>query len=1187
MTRSRTHTTDSDLASLANLGPRHPLVVIAAAMLLGALTICAAAPAAASDRRIIAQLRPVDGAPTVPAGARLGAEARWAQSLAERLPGTHAARPLATDLAQLERRFSGPVADGMALTSPPLRRLARTVVIELDPFVQADAYLATLKTRADVAWAELDGNVRALTAVRTPNDPSFVTQWGLSNDGSAGSLDVDVDGPEAWSSSVGDPDIIIAILDSGLDLDDPEFAGRLVLVPAADAVNGDDDPSDDAGHGTAVAAVAAAAGDNGVGIAGMCWRCSILPIKVLDSEGIGSYATIADSIQVAAAAGARVINLSVGGTTSSEAIAAAVDAVTALGVLVVAAAGNESTTAPVYPAALPSALAVGAIDRNGQTASFSNHGSWVDLGAPGEDITTLLPDGAVASWRGTSLATAFVSGAAALVLATHPDWNGNEVQQHLRRTAKSLDAGGPISTIVSAGHALSADTTAEARVAGHRIDDAAQGSGDGRIDPGETFSLYVTVSADYASLGPLSGTLSVLNQAASLDQGIASWPAIPSGRAAENVTPFVLTVPGTISGAWDIELEVALSSGEQSLGTAAITLDIAGGKELPATEFCEDTTLEATAYLVRSTITVCPGATLTLPPGSSLHVLPREPRGTPSEIQVFGTLMAVGTADKKIGFSASSSAPQPGDWGPIRFLSTSSPSSVIQHAEIRYGTGIAIQSAGPTIADTKLRDNTETIAGDTDSFARLERLDVVQPMSSTVSGGPDSLLSDSIVVGGFVDVGTIEGGTHIWDCAGVRATNLRGKSEVRSCGDDATAFRLDAETIEQATVRANRGPTYASTVTESMIAQNKEGLFVSSGAVTNSLIFGNGGFGITGAPVIIDSVIAQSTLGGVDCRGDCTATGSIIDNAGTNRYAVRAGADPGVTLDFGSNYWGVGQTSQMDLLGADANMTGIWDDRDESGLARVGYSGWLPEAPELVSSPGYVQSVTLDPASPVSSGVVTFAIQFSLAMDRTVMPAITFGSQSPFDTYAVVDGEATWTTVANVDDHLEARFAFSSAIPNGTYRIAISDAEDSLGRGLADHRYTTFTLDAPIGIARGIAVGFGSFRAGPQGAAASVCWQRDSDADIAGFRLRWGESPEQLGNEVDTGLATLHTVTGLEWGRDYFFAVQTYDAEGSGGGLSEIVKASAPPRVPLFGDGAGLLALLVGGGAPLVRARRR
>jgi subtilisin family serine protease len=258
-----------------------------------------------------------------------------------------------------------------------------------------------------------------------PTDPHWTNQWGARL----------IRAPEAWRVTTGSRAVIIAIVDTGVDAHQPDLRGR--LVPGWDFVNDDPNPADDDGHGTAVAGVAGAAGDNGVGIAGMCWKCRIMPVKVLNGKGHGTHSNVAAGIVWATDHGANVINLSIAARGASAVLASAVAYAIRKGVVVVAAAGNAGRTARNYPAAYPGVLSVAASNGADGLYGWSNYGRWVEIAAPGCTYTG-KPGPAWTLWCGTSLATPFVAGTAALILSRFPNLPAARVERAMTRTATHI-----------------------------------------------------------------------------------------------------------------------------------------------------------------------------------------------------------------------------------------------------------------------------------------------------------------------------------------------------------------------------------------------------------------------------------------------------------------------------------------------------------------------------------------------------------------------------------------------------------------------------------------------------------------------------------------------------------------------------------------------------------------------------
>jgi hypothetical protein len=283
---------------------------------------------------------------------------------------------------------------------------------------------AALRADPDVRSVENDVPIRAARVV--PSDPAWTAQEGMR------SIDVD----DAWDDSTGDDGVVIAVIDTGIDAGNDDLTGR--ILPGYDFVNTDADPRDDNGHGTAVATIAAAA-SNSYGIAGVCWHCRIMPIKVLDASGRGYLFDAARGIAWAVDHGADVINLSLGAADTTSALTSALDAAEEAGVVVVASAGNSGTTAKNWPAADRRVMAVAALDGD-QRASYSNYGDWVDVAAPGCNPAIGL-DQRVFGFCGTSSSAPLVAGVVTLMKSVHTQATVRELRPALLDTALYLGGG--------------------------------------------------------------------------------------------------------------------------------------------------------------------------------------------------------------------------------------------------------------------------------------------------------------------------------------------------------------------------------------------------------------------------------------------------------------------------------------------------------------------------------------------------------------------------------------------------------------------------------------------------------------------------------------------------------------------------------------------------------------------------
>lgn len=333
-----------------------------------------------------------------------------------------------------------PLFTELDLTNPTAARLGLAGVLKLTVPSGADIFAMMSEYRQDPAIAYAEPNL-IYSVVDLPNDTDFGKQWPLHNIGQTGGTpDADIDAPEAWDIEKGKAEVLIAIVDTGVDYNHPELAGGRVRTDIdRDFVNDDADAMDDHGHGTYCAGIAAANTNNSTGIAGICQGCQILPVKVLNSEGSGSSEAVAQGIQYAAQAGARVISMSLGYPSNcgcSRTVALTINYAYELGSLMIAASGNDSDkTRLSYPASSPRVMSVGASDDRDQEADFSNISQALDIMAPGVDVYSLDLDGAYRTASGTSAAAPHVSGAAGLVWSAHPTLTNAQVWWILYQSA--------------------------------------------------------------------------------------------------------------------------------------------------------------------------------------------------------------------------------------------------------------------------------------------------------------------------------------------------------------------------------------------------------------------------------------------------------------------------------------------------------------------------------------------------------------------------------------------------------------------------------------------------------------------------------------------------------------------------------------------------------------------------------
>ena len=291
------------------------------------------------------------------------------------------------------------------------------------------AAIDALNNDPNVEYAEPNYIVHTQDVSLIPNDPGYPNQWGHPK----------INSPAAWDLSTGSASITIAIIDTGIDLDHPDLASK--IVAGYDFIDGDTTPNDLNNHGTHVAGIAGALGNNSTGGVGVDWQARLMPVRVLDANGSGSSSGVANGINWAYQHGAKVLNLSLGGPDNSQTVQNAVTDAWNAGSLVLAAMGNAGTSTPLYPAANANVMAVAATTSTDQRASFSSYGSHCDIAAPGENIYSTVING-YDYFNGTSMATPFVSGLAALLWSVAPGLTNAQVQQTIQNNAVDLGTPG-------------------------------------------------------------------------------------------------------------------------------------------------------------------------------------------------------------------------------------------------------------------------------------------------------------------------------------------------------------------------------------------------------------------------------------------------------------------------------------------------------------------------------------------------------------------------------------------------------------------------------------------------------------------------------------------------------------------------------------------------------------------------
>jgi subtilisin family serine protease len=335
-------------------------------------------------------------------------------------------------------------------------------------------YVAYAEPNFEIRLDDPVNNVRRRDAtpvsrLGVPNDPQFNEQWALNNTGqNGGKANAHIDALKAWAKTQGSDEVVVAVLDTGVDYNHKDLVANMWSRPDAvpeyfddelgsfddsrgfDASANAPDPMDDNGHGTHVAGIIGAEGDNNEGIAGINWTVQIMPLKFLGRGGFGSTKNAIESINYAIdrkknGVNLRVINASWGSTQRSKALEDAIRAAGDAGILFVAAAGNSSTDNDKrahYPSNydLPNMVSVAALDRNDMLAGFSNYGAkTVHVAAPGREILSTWLGDQYREASGTSMAAPQVAGIAALIIANEPKLSMAKLRERIMRSADPID----------------------------------------------------------------------------------------------------------------------------------------------------------------------------------------------------------------------------------------------------------------------------------------------------------------------------------------------------------------------------------------------------------------------------------------------------------------------------------------------------------------------------------------------------------------------------------------------------------------------------------------------------------------------------------------------------------------------------------------------------------------------------
>jgi thermitase len=483
------------------------------------------------------------------------------------------------------------------------------------PAGRAESAAASYAKDSRVRYAEVDHEASAVGGV---NDYYFVNgyQWALTT----------IQAPQAWDLTTGCSTISIAVLDTGVDTSHPDLSGKVVgnINYSSSGTVGDV-----YGHGTHVAGIAAAATNNGQGVAGVGYDSTILNVKVMGDDGVGTYSAVAYGIVWAADHGARVINMSLGGTSSSSTLEDAVNYAWGKGVVLVAAAGNNGNGVPFYPAYFQNVIAVASTGPTDSLSPYSDRGDWVDVAAPGGSIWSTKPNNSYGSMSGTSMASPHVAGLAALVFTRVSDINGNgflndEVRACIQNNADNIGVTGIGSGRINAYKAVQATSPAPPTTGSitGTVRDAATGAAiAGATVTDGARSATSNTNGGYSIANVPVGTYTVTATATGYNSASQSVQVTAGQTSTANLA--LSPLPGAIAGTVrDAATGATIAGATVKVGVASTTTDASGKYILSGlTEGSYTETVSASGYAdVSQSVSVLTGQTtvanVNLPPNT-------------------------------------------------------------------------------------------------------------------------------------------------------------------------------------------------------------------------------------------------------------------------------------------------------------------------------------------------------------------------------------------------------------------------------------------------------------------------------------------------------------------------------------------------------------------------------------------
>ena len=1009
---------------------------------------------------------------------------------------------------------------------------------------------AELGTHPQVLFAEPEYLAHT---VATPDDPLYPQQWGLAQ----------IQAPAAWDVVTGTPDVVVAVVDAGLDTSHPDLAGQLWVNPGEIPGNGIDDDNngrvddvhgwnlvdddanlaDNTGHGTQVAGVIAAETDNGQGVAGVCWHCRLMIVKVTQPGGIANYSDIAAGVVYAAQKGAEVINLSLGGYSDSATLRAAVAAASQTAV-VVGGAGNDDGEAPFYPAAYDDyVLAAAGTTASDARVGSSNYGTWVDVSAPGEVISTTFDAGGYGATSGTSMAAPFVSGLAGLLRSQRPAWSPDLVRAQILHTAQEIDGLNPGyegklgSGRIDAGQAVTTAAQPLLSYGGYSLD----GQPEGRPEPGSTVDLEVTLYNDWGDAGNVQAVLSSSDPLVTILSDTAGYGTLATYERGANQPAFRFSLSG--SAAYNHEMAFTLhvtADGGYALDIP-LTILTSPGIIYVHGALSSQTWSDDHVYVVDDNAGIPAGEVLTIEAGTVVRF------DGYYFLVIDGTLIADGSEQEPILFTSNKASPAPGDWDRLVFTDSSVDAtfdaegnyvdgSIVRHAVFEYGnSAVYMDDAGPYFAHNVVR--------------------YVHSASAGIGGGSNNdssawpvIAHNTLINTGIILNQNVSGATAVGNTLTGATMRLQGDHMGAVDGNSVSGVPGEPGIVADrpASVSGNRVVNCYQG-----IAAGGDGL-ISGNLVANSTTIG---LGTGGATTVISNTILNSGQTGIMIAYGAASLhhNNVVVPPGA--YALRnENLDD---VDATGNWWGTTVEEEIQDL--------IYDGTDQYGLGVVDYAGYL-SAPEP-AAPAYLAGLSLDPASPVGIETVTFNLGFSRPMDPGSDPFVVFGALQGEGGYLVSDN-AAWLD----GSHWQATFDVTSLVPRDTYTITVSGARGADGLEMAADTRFEITVDYAGEITDQTPPPPPSVLAGGVEGDASAVEARwsahDPDSAITGYRYALGSAGGQMDivSWTFTGDTSLdRSGLGLVEGQRYWLAVQARNVGGlwSDAGQSSFVAGRPPSRIYL------------------------